>query len=43
MLNELPRYIALFAMHDPDYIVTIGAGKVSITEGTGNGDEEIEL
>lgn len=32
MLNELPRYIALFAMHDPDYIVTIGEGRASIRE-----------
>lgn len=34
MLNELPRYIALFAMHDDDYVVTIGEGKASIREGS---------
>ena len=32
MLDGLPRYIAMFAMHDPDYVVTIGDGQVSVTE-----------
>ena len=36
MLNELPRYIAMFAMHDPNYVVTIGDGKASVREADGD-------
>ena len=44
MLNELPKYIALFAMHDPNYIVTIGDGKASVTDtASSNGEEEVNL
>ena len=43
MLNELPRYIAMFAMHDPDYVVTIGDGKASISDGKSPGPSKVEL
>lgn len=43
MLNELPRYIAMFAMYDPNYVVTIGDGKASVREGDASESESVDL
>lgn len=43
MLNELPKFIAMFVMHDPDYVVSIGDGKASIRDGTAIEPDSVEL